>query len=70
MSLGMELSSIRARYNEANAAGDREALLDLVASKMMPMLSALDRYEDILRNFSGQRWADEAMREACDGFGG
>lgn len=69
MSLSLKLSSIRAHYDDAISNGNRDAILDLCASNMRPMLNALDKYNDVLLHFDGQAWADTRMMAACDDFG-
>lgn len=69
MSLALQLSGIRAAYNEARRAGDLVTIDGITAANMLPMLAALDRYERALSNFAGQKWADREMRETCKDFG-
>lgn len=69
MSLGLKLSSIRARYEQASLATNTAEIMDICAGNMLPMLNALDRYEKALSNFQGQKWAQDEMRQTCEDFG-
>jgi hypothetical protein len=69
MSLGRKLSYIRAEGDAAIQAGDADRMMNLMAANFRPMMNALDKLDDLLRNFDGQHWAQDIMHDVTEDFG-
>jgi len=69
MSLAAQISSIRARGQEALRQHDGEAALALLASNLIPMCNSLERLNGTLKAFGSQRWAKNHYHDTCADFG-
>lgn len=69
MSLGSKLSYIRAEGNAAIETGNAERMMNLMASNFLPMMNALDKLDDLLRNFDAQHWAQDIIQDVTNDFG-
>jgi hypothetical protein len=69
MSLARKLSYIRAASEQAIRDNNQRMMMDLMVVNLPPMLNALDKLEDLLRNFEGQHWAKDIMEDVTNDFG-